>query len=144
MKIFIAGSMTISYLDCYVIEKLNNIIRNENEIIIGNAKGIDRLVVNFLKIKNYNFYKIYQPNKLEKYKKADFYKIDKNMSEIANVGFMIWDGKSAGTLNNIKNLLRLNKKVCVFIQPERKFYYLKNIEQLGNIYKKQPQLPMSL
>jgi adenine-specific DNA-methyltransferase len=43
------------------------------------------------------------------------------MAEEATVGFMIWDGKSIGTLMNVLRLARHGKKVVVYIAPLREF-----------------------
>ena len=40
------------------------------------------------------------------------------MAEAADYGFMLWDGESKGTLNNIFNLLELGKKVVVYFSPQ--------------------------
>ena len=55
------------------------------------------------------------------------------MAEIADVGLMIWNKKSEGTLNNILNLLILEKKVCLFIHQESKLVILKEIKDLESI-----------
>ena len=48
---------------------------------------------------------------------------------------MIWNKESKGTLNNIINLLIMNKKVQLYIQEKNKntFYNLSNIKELENI-----------
>ena len=48
------------------------------------------------------------------------------MAEEASVGFMIWDGKSAGTLTNVSRLLRQNKKVVVYAVPTKRFLTLRD------------------
>ena len=40
------------------------------------------------------------------------------MSELADYGFMIWDGESVGTLHNILNLAK-GKLVVVYFTPRR-------------------------
>ena len=39
----------------------------------------------------------------------------------ATYGFMVWDGKSEGTLLNVFRLLRQGKKVVVYITAEHRF-----------------------
>jgi hypothetical protein len=43
------------------------------------------------------------------------------MTHEADIGFMVWDGKSAGTLLNAMRLISLKKKVVVYIAPEQRF-----------------------
>ena len=47
------------------------------------------------------------------------------MAQEATVGFMMWDGKSVGTLLNLFRLLSLHKKAVVYTVPEKKFLELK-------------------
>jgi len=46
------------------------------------------------------------------------------MSDEADYGFMIWDGESQGTVNNVLNLLERGKKVVVYLSPNREFITL--------------------
>jgi hypothetical protein len=43
---------------------------------------------------------------------------DLAMAESADCGFMLWDGLSKGTLNNILNLLERGKKSVVYFSLE--------------------------
>lgn len=43
------------------------------------------------------------------------------MAEEAEYGFMLWDGKSVGTLLNVARLLEQHKKVVFYSAPERDF-----------------------
>ncbi|MBC7898762.1 MAG: hypothetical protein H7070_01800 [Saprospiraceae bacterium] len=69
-------------------------------------------------------------------KKKDFHFYafkDAAMSKEANYGFMLWDGRSKGTINNAVNLLRQDKKVLIFHSKNRKFVSLKVIDDLRNL-----------
>ena len=46
---------------------------------------------------------------------------------------MIWDGKSKGTLNNIINLLKENKKVLVYFSQNKEFYKLITFDDLEKL-----------
>ena len=48
------------------------------------------------------------------------------MSQEADYGFMVWDGESAGTVNNVLSLLERGKKVVVYVSPQRTFLTLKS------------------
>lgn len=49
------------------------------------------------------------------------------MTKDADYGFMIWNGKSKGTLNNIINLTKQNKKVLLYYTPHKKFYTINTL-----------------
>ena len=58
------------------------------------------------------------------------------MANEADYGFMVWNGTSKGTLNNIINLTLLNKKVLVYYTPDKKFYVLKSIDDAKELLGK--------
>lgn len=149
MKVFIAGAREIKNLKSIVIDKLNNIIKNEYDVLVGDANGVDKNIQEYLKIKNYKNVTVFSMAKVrnnvgnwENIKVSSeaamntreyFTEKDKKMAENADIGFMIWNKKSEGTLNNMVNLLILNKKVCLFTDNENKIYLLKRIEDLEKI-----------
>jgi hypothetical protein len=51
---------------------------------------------------------------------------DKVMAEEASLGFMIWDGKSIGTLMNVFRLVSQHKSVVVYTVPVKEFFNLRN------------------
>ena len=61
---------------------------------------------------------------------------DKAMSKLAEFGFVIWDGKSAGSIANVLELLKLGKKVVVYFSPTRQFYNICDIEGLNVLLDK--------
>ena len=46
----------------------------------------------------------------------------------ADYGFVLWDGKSPGSLNNIIELLNKNKKALVYYSPEKEFYSVSTLD----------------
>ena len=58
------------------------------------------------------------------------------MAQAASYGFMMWDGKSKGTLNNILNLLQQQKKVLVYFSPDKSCYTLNSLEGLTTLLHK--------
>ncbi len=145
MKIFIAGPRVIKELDENITIKLNNICEKQYDVLIGDAEGIDSSVQKFLQEKLYKNVKIYASNgiarnnyggwKIENVQVNknitgfEFYtKKDYKMAEEADIGFMIWNGKSKGTFNNIINLLNLNKDVFLYYSENKKFYNFTKIK----------------
>ena len=147
MNIFIAGPRAITKLDNNIIEKLNYIINKNYNILIGDAKGIDSNIQQFLADNYYEKVCIYASNGLARNNYGDWkienVKVDSNiknfdfyvakdleMAKNADYGFMIWNGKSKGTFNNMINLLNQNKEVLLYYTITEKFYNFKQLEDL--------------
>lgn len=157
MKVFIGGSRFISRLNNMVRQRLNNIIDNQYQVLIGDANGADKAVQEYLQEKNYlnvsvfcsgNYCRnnlgnwevvnVYVPQKLQGNK---FYMVkDARMAELADYGFMLWDGKSSGTINNGFNLLSNGKKVLFYYAPEKCFYTVSRPDDIELLLSKcEPQ-----
>jgi hypothetical protein len=52
------------------------------------------------------------------------------MSKIADYGFVVWDGKSAGSVQNMLWLLQEGKPIVVYFGPERTFFNFRSEEEL--------------
>ncbi|QAV27743.1 hypothetical protein SAMN05216169_10832 [Anoxybacillus pushchinoensis] len=144
MKVFVAGPRAVSVLNKQVKERLSNIINNNFTVLVGDANGVDKQVQKFLHSVNYRNVKVYATNgrarnnigqwevekvNVEPTKKGfDYYAAkDIEMAKDADYGFMIWNGQSKGTLNNMINLAKLNKKVLVYFIPAKQFYTVKDV-----------------
>lgn len=131
MNVFISGSIGIIKLPKKAIEKIDNIIKKEYKILVGDAKGVDLYVQKYLFKKKYkNAVVYYAGNKIRnnvgqwetknivnhvaKGKKLYTLK-DTEMANDADYGLMIWDGKSDGTMNNISMMKLQNKGFFVVI-----------------------------
>ena len=55
------------------------------------------------------------------------------MAGEAGCGFMLWDGKSKGTLHNMLNLVRAGKKVLVYFALDKRFHKLSNDQDLQTL-----------
>lgn len=147
MKVFIAGPRVLSSLDKEVQNRLLNIIDHDLTVIVGDANGIDQAVQQFLHDRHYRNVIVYASrgksrNNLgdwpvedvavpDKVKGFDFYAAkDIKMTRDTDYGFMIWNGKSKGTFNNIVNLTKQHKKVLLYFTPHKKFYVLKKFEDI--------------
>lgn len=66
----------------------------------------------------------------------EFYKQkDIAMANTADYGFMIWDGESKGTLNNMINLISRNKPVMVYLINQKKVLTVENTEDLNELFR---------
>jgi len=144
MKVVIAGPRALSTIDDNVKKRLNSIIEKKIVVLLGDANGIDKTVQAFLSSNSYEDVIIYATkgkarNNIgdwliknvevdEKLKGFNFYVAkDLKMVEDADYGFMVWNGKSKGTLNNIINLTKQNKKVLLYYTPHEKFYTISTL-----------------
>jgi len=129
MNVFISGSMSIDKLPEKAIAELDNIIKKEMTVLIGDANGVDLQVQKYLKEKNYSNVVVYYTGKKirnnvgswktklieAKFTMRHLFYVEKDRAMVKDTdcGLMIWDEKSKGTLNNIKNMSEAKKKFCV-------------------------------
>lgn len=150
ITVFIGGSRNISIVNPEVISRIKNILSKDGTILIGDAKGADKAVQRYLMETGYKNVIVFFVgnecrNNLGNWEtkniscestKKDFNFFackDKAMSEEADYGFMLWDGKSKGTINNAVNLLRDGKKVLVFNSKYKNFSSLSTMDDLRQL-----------
>ncbi len=151
-KIFISGSITIIKIDEQIKTRLDNIIQQNHNILIGDANGADKAVQIYLAEKKYSKVNVYcsgntcrnnignwQVINVEvpsKVKGRKFYMAkDKQMAIDSDYGFMLWDGKSAGTINNLLNLITSNKIGLIYLFSEKTFNTIKNLISFEKLIK---------
>ena len=161
LKVFIAGPRAINQLDENICVKLESICKKKYDVLVGDADGIDSSIQKFLNEKKYKNVTIFASKgvarnnygswKIENVKVEDnvtgfdFYATkDLSMAKDADIGFMIWNGKSKGTFNNIINLLNLSKKVVLYYIPTKKFYQFKEMCDLDNFLNTNVKLDSKL
>jgi len=152
-KVFFGGSRKLSRLNRAIRERADNLVAKGFEILIGDADGADKAMQKYLADKAYQSVIVFYVgdicrNNMGNWRttvitanrnKKDFNYFslkDKEMSKQADYGFMLWDGRSKGTLNNIINLLQGNKCVLVYFSPNKKYFTIKNSSQLKNLLQK--------
>ncbi|GGX87751.1 hypothetical protein [Vogesella alkaliphila] len=150
MRVFIAGSMNIKHLDPKVKERIDNIVAQDFEIVVGDAGGADTLVqwhlFNHGTTRTTVFCSGEQPRNNvghwpvqyvetnhSKGSRAFFTAKDIRMAEVADIGLMIWDTRSTGTLSNVIELLARKKKSVVFVNKAKVFKNIGTIEQLEEL-----------
>jgi hypothetical protein len=152
-KVFIGGSIRLLRLNDDIKQRLNNIVQKGYSVLIGDANGVDKAVQQYLFDKNYRNVFVYCVGEKcrnnvghwktkwvkehSKVKDFHYYTIkDLEMVKDTDYGFMIWDTKSKGTLNNIVNLLRENKTVIVYVSKDKIFYTLHALSDLEKLLAK--------
>jgi hypothetical protein len=152
-KVFIGGSRKISKINNEIKKRIDNIIKQNFTILIGDANGVDKSVQKYLTLKEYNkVYVFCTGNKCRnnvgewgvRYietnlprKGYEYYVLkDIEMAKEADYGLMIWDGKSRGTLNNVINLITCNKKCLLFITIDNAFYNIRSINDVQSLLPK--------
>jgi hypothetical protein len=123
------------------------------QILVGDANGADKAVQRYLVSKEYPNVLVHcmeghcrnnlglwptravlAPNGAKGF---EYYSLkDRTMAEAAEYGFMLWDGKSRGTINNVVNLTRLNKVVVVYLAPSKSFQTVRSFEDLKDLLLK--------
>lgn len=145
MKVFIGGARQLHSLNKVVVEKLNSILTKNYDILIGDANGIDASVQKYYFDKSYQNVTVYVSNGRARNNignwQIESVLVDKNitgfdfyaakdikMAQDADCGFMIWNGKSRGTWNNIVNLCNQNKTVVIYISSQKSLCKISDIK----------------
>jgi len=144
-SVFVAGSRALSRLNPQIRERLDNIVRRNLTVLIGDANGADKAVQHYLSDRQYRQVIVYcmdncrnnlggwpiRPHTAEPGAKRDrhYYGIkDAAMANDATCGFMLWDGVSKGTLTNTINLLNADKKVVLYISSKKELFELRTLK----------------
>jgi hypothetical protein len=156
-KVFIGGSRRIARLDASVRLRLDEIIKKELPVLVGDANGADKAVQKYFQERDYSRVEVFCSeghcrNNLGSWKTRavpaphkdrrdfEYYAAkDRLMAEESSLGFMLWDGKSRGTLANVERLIGLGKKAVVYVAPLKEFRTLKNPEDWEHFVSLSPK-----
>lgn len=139
-SVFISGSISVISLPAEVFRTINTIETKNIHIIIGDAKGIDKIVQEKLSrdeyynvtvytiynkprnitSQNFNVKQINYDKNLKSERAKQKYK-DTAMAEDCDYMLIIWDGKSKGSYTNLLNALHMNKPFKVFYTKANRF-----------------------
>ena len=137
--VFISGSISIKTLPQKVLESINSILNKNYHILVGDAPGVDSLVQNLCREKNYKnltIYsifepprynggkfatkKIFAPSEIKSERERQKVK-DREMSKDADFFLVIWDGKSKGCYANISSAFEYDKFVKIYLEQKGDF-----------------------
>lgn len=147
MKVVLGGSRHLEYIPSEVAERLNHWIEENSEFMVGDAPGSDRTIQLFLKSRNYRLVSVYTSadeirnnlagwpvvkvdSGLKSKSNAMHAFKDRRMSEISDIGLMIWDCRSIGTLCNVIDIVSQGKKCAVWVAPDSVLYEFDNLNSL--------------
>lgn len=160
-SVFIGGSIRIRALPFKVKNRIDTIVSKQFTILVGDAKGADTAVQEYLASKSYQHVEVFcinQPRNLamswtirsiatfkkEKLSHIDFALKDEAMAKKSDYGFMIWDGESSGTINNVLNLLAMGKKCLVYMEKVDEFFNISIISDFERLLNKCDQSRIEL
>lgn len=149
-SVFIAGSITIKNLPTAFIEKIESLLSANLAVIVGDASGVDSAVQQALYDRGARAVTVYcsgftPRNNIGKWPvrnivsaapegtKAFFGAKDLAMADAADVGLMLWDAKSTGTLTNVIELTKRGKKTVVFVGKRNGFIIVKDRSTLEHL-----------
>lgn len=146
-KIFFGGSRSLGRLNPAITTRLRNVIANNHTVLIGDASGVDKAIQSFFATEGYRNLVVYcmdgdcrnnvgdwRVKSIDSCgKKKDFAYFamkDAQMSADADYGFMIWDGESKGTLNNVLNLIQQGKSALVYRSASQEFLQINAMDDV--------------
>ena len=148
--VFVSGSIRLKTLHPKVLERLQTIVDNDLEVIVGDANGADKAFQSELvgmDAKNVTVYCSGETPRnnmgnwpVEKIASAaksgtrEFYtEKDLSMSRKADFGMMLWDSKSTGTLRNVMEMCKQKKPSLVFINRKHAFLSVKDEDSFNSL-----------
>lgn len=150
--VFISGSRKIARLSEEVKGRLSNILDNNFHVVVGDADGADKAVQTYLSELKYEKVAVFCSGNtcrnnighwdvkrisVDSKTGRDFYtQKDKEMAIKSDYGFIIWDGKSPGSFNNIIELLKNDKKALVYFSPEKNFHTITDLSGAKKLLNK--------
>ena len=151
--VFLSGSRKISRLNDAIRSRLKKMIDQNFCIVVGDANGADKALQSYLAGIHYHSVVVFcagdacrnnlgawdtknidvDPN----LKGREFYaQKDKAMALEADYGFVLWDGKSSGSVNNVLELMKNRKPVVVYFAPEKSFHTLKSASDVKALLRR--------
>ncbi|MGH6697509.1 hypothetical protein [Sphingopyxis sp.] len=152
-KVFLSGSRKINRINDAIRQRIDNILEKNFDIIVGDANGADKAMQSYLADRQYPSVTVYfvgtnYRNNVGEWTTVrvpapshatgrEFYTLkDKEMARDADFGLVLWDGKSPGSISNVLEMLKIDKKVVVYFGPEKQFYTISNGDDVQRLIEK--------
>jgi hypothetical protein len=149
-NVFVAGSRRVNHLAADVCRRLDEMIQRELAILVGDANGADKAIQTHFAERSYKNVRVFctagdcrnnvgawpvravpAPHRVRDF--AFFTAKDAAMADEADVGLMLWDGQSTGTMVNVARLIARGKITVVYLSPAAKFFTVKTAEDFDAI-----------
>jgi hypothetical protein len=138
MKVVLGGSRKLGFIPDLVSDELLIMMKDSSSFLIGDAPGIDSIFQKFMTEGDYRNVEIfssagYVRNNLGKWPEQQIETTlksksnalhafkDREMCKRADLGIMVWDQESAGTLSNALDLLDQEKTCFIYDAVEQEF-----------------------
>ncbi|MCG2841275.1 hypothetical protein L6Q21_09810 [Sandaracinobacter sp. RS1-74] len=135
-SVFISGSRSFQgRLPVSVMDHLDSIIARKLPVLIGDAPGVDAAVQAYLAERHAREVTVFFVGRRPRHNAGGWRTQlvdtdcptgtrawrgakDRVMCHLTDVGFVIWDGASAGSFANIRQLCQLRLPVVVYVRPQ--------------------------
>lgn len=153
--VFAGGSRKITRLNPAVRERLAQILAKQLWVYVGDANGADKAIQSYLAQKSYPNVVVFctagecrnnlgswtiraidPPHEVRDF--AFFTVKDAAMAREAEVGFLLWDGQSAGTIVNAARMVASSKPVVLYVSPLRTFRTIKTRTDVLDVLQHAP------
>jgi hypothetical protein len=152
-SVFTGGSRKVSRLNGLVRLRLESIADKNLTVLVGDANGADKAIQKHFAARNYGNVIVYCMDgvcrnnvggwEIRGIRGEDalrgwqyFAQKDLAMAKDASCGFMLWDGRSKGTVNNLLNLIELGKVCVLYMSAEKEFVTVRNANDLRAVLAK--------
>ncbi len=156
-KVFISGSINLNILPKIVEKSLQTIQEKSIKVLVGDAKGIDTLIQDYFSKNTYFNLDIYSIYEIPRNKNNNNFntilievdmdikserkkqeKKDECMSLNSDYSFVVWDGKSKGSFNNIQRALENDKLLKVYYTKDNRLLEENELDRdtINKIYEK--------
>lgn len=163
-SVFIGGSRRLGRMNSELAHRLNNIMDKRLCVLVGDANGFDRAAQAYLADNGYREVVVYctagvcrnnvgdWPIRAVEYHGKDrgreFYTAkDDAMLREADYGLFAWDGKSQGTLRNVRMMAERQRPSSIYVSPLRQFVTVRTPDDAAKLSRdmdKQAGLPEEL
>ena len=157
--VFISGSRHIRCLSAEVKNRLRTIVDKQFNVLVGDANGVDKAVQKYLAEIDYQLVRVFCSgsvcrNNLGNWSiewiavdpkltgRAFYTQKDKAMAAQADYGFVLWDGKSQGSWNNLQELIKHDCRSLLWYAPDKHFYNIVSVQDLQRFIPQSVKLPV--
>jgi hypothetical protein len=157
MKIVLGGSRFLQNIPQNLVELIKEWTESGSEFLVGDAPGADsafqKALVNvgsksvtiyssagYVRNNYGNWVSKEIESGLQSKSNAVHAFKDRYMTSIADVGLMLWDCESAGTLSNVIDLVESGKSCRIWVAIDAELYNFDNQSSLENWLKQYPEV----